>query len=85
MRVQIATGRTHQIRVHAAESGHPIVGDSKYGDREFNRTMAEFGVKRLFLHAQGLQIHQDVLGRGYEFLAKLPEDLRHCIKKLDAA
>src|SRR5512141_3182420 len=45
------TGRTHQIRVHSAHSGHPIAGDEKYGDREFNLRMREFGLRRLFLHA----------------------------------
>jgi 23S rRNA pseudouridine955/2504/2580 synthase len=44
----IATGRTHQIRVHAAHVGHPLAGDAKYGDAAFNRTMAErCGLRRL--------------------------------------
>jgi len=48
------TGRTHQIRVHAAFAGHPIVGDEKYGKRDFNQYMKQQGCKRLFLHAQGI-------------------------------
>jgi 23S rRNA pseudouridine955/2504/2580 synthase len=48
------TGRTHQIRVHAAFAGHPIVGDEKYGKRDFNQYMKQQGLKRLFLHAQGI-------------------------------
>lgn len=54
---RIDTGRTHQIRVHAAHLGHPVVGDDKYGDREINKAFREFGVRRLFLHAQGLTLH----------------------------
>ena len=49
--IAIETGRTHQIRVHSAHIGHPVAGDEKYGDREFNLRMREHGLKRLFLHA----------------------------------
>jgi 23S rRNA pseudouridine955/2504/2580 synthase len=48
------TGRTHQIRVHAQVSGHPIAGDDKYGDREFDKRMRNHGLRRLFLHAASL-------------------------------
>jgi len=48
------TGRTHQIRVHAQVSGHPIAGDDKYGDREFDKRMRTHGLRRLFLHAASL-------------------------------
>ena len=51
MRVILKTGRTHQIRVHAAHIGHPVAGDQKYGDAEFNQTMRALGLNRLFLHA----------------------------------
>jgi 23S rRNA pseudouridine955/2504/2580 synthase len=50
------TGRTHQIRVHAQASGHPVAGDEKYGEREFNRRMREFGLRRLFLHASSVAL-----------------------------
>lgn len=50
--VKPLTGRTHQIRVHAVEAGHPILGDDKYGDKAANK---ELGVKRLLLHAAALQ------------------------------
>lgn len=52
------TGRTHQIRVHARHAGHPIAGDSKYGDDGFDRAIRELGGKRLFLHAHYLRIPQ---------------------------
>ena len=51
LEVTIKTGRTHQIRVHLASAGHPIVGDDKYGDFEVNRLAARNGFKRMFLHA----------------------------------
>ena len=50
--VVIVTGRTHQIRVHAAHCGHPLAGDPRYGDMEFNSTMCDKGLNRMFLHAQ---------------------------------
>lgn len=50
------TGRTHQIRVHAQQAGHPILGDEKYGDRDANAGAAKLGLKRLFLHAASLQL-----------------------------
>lgn len=54
MRVKLITGRTHQIRVHALHSGHPVAGDSKYGDASFNREMAAIGLERLYLHAESI-------------------------------
>jgi len=54
--VRLLTGRTHQIRVHAAAIGHPVAGDSKYGNREFNRSLQRIGLKRMFLHASRLRL-----------------------------
>ena len=51
LEARLLTGRTHQIRVHAAYVGHPIAGDEKYGDHSFNREMRRRGLCRLFLHA----------------------------------
>ena len=55
VRVSLLTGRTHQIRVHSAHRGHPIAGDDKYGENEFNKAMAKIGLNRLFLHAELLK------------------------------
>lgn len=49
------TGRTHQIRVHAAYLGHPTLGDGKYGREQANRDFREKGLRRLFLHAESLR------------------------------
>ncbi len=54
--VKIITGRTHQIRVHCQSAGHPIAGDEKYGDAEFNRFMRQSKIKRLMLHAASLEL-----------------------------
>lgn len=56
MKVTIETGRTHQIRVHALHCGHPILGDSKYGNKTANLNFRKLSLKRLFLHAQQLQL-----------------------------
>ena len=56
MEAQPITGRTHQIRVHAAHAKHPIAGDEKYGSPEFNKYMRKQGLSRLFLHAHELQL-----------------------------
>ena len=59
MKVTIETGRTHQIRVHAQHCEHPIIGDSKYGDKQANQTFRQLDFKRLFLHAQKLYLPLD--------------------------
>lgn len=59
MEVELYTGRTHQIRVHAQHSGHVLAGDDKYGDKDFNKEMRKFGLKRLFLHAHQLRFPWD--------------------------
>jgi 23S rRNA pseudouridine955/2504/2580 synthase len=60
IRVELITGRTHQIRVHCQAHGHEIAGDDKYGDAEFNREMRKQGIRRLMLHAASLELpHSD--------------------------
>ncbi len=70
------TGRTHQIRVHAAHIGHPIAGDTKYGEREFNRDMRRRGLRRLFLHAHELSLTHPAGGHPIHIQAPLPEVLQ---------
>ncbi len=80
MEVELFTGRTHQIRVHAAHSDHPLAGDDKYGDKEFNRQMRKVGLKRLFLHAYQLKFPWD--GGHLEVTSPLDESLESVLKKL---
>ena len=69
LEVELITGRTHQIRAHLGSIGHPLLGDAKYGDRDFNRAYTKFGVKNQLLHAYRLEIPQT----GQTFLAKVPQ------------
>jgi 23S rRNA pseudouridine955/2504/2580 synthase len=76
LEVTIKTGRTHQIRVHLASAGHPIVGDDKYGDFELNRQLTRLGMKRMFLHAWRLRLAHPITGSPIELQAELPPELK---------
>lgn len=71
---QPRTGRTHQIRVHLAAAGHPIVGDERYGNPDVNAKAHAHGMKRLFLHAQSISF-PDLHGNEQHFMAPLADDL----------
>lgn len=83
MQVRIKTGRTHQIRVQAAEMGRPVAGDAKYGDSEFNRVMKGYGLKRLFLHARSLAFAMPATGEPFRVVAPLGADLQHVLDALE--
>jgi len=70
---ELRTGRTHQIRVHLASLGHPIVGDDKYGDEEDSRWFASSGFKRMFLHAASLTFIHPLTGQYLALEATLPD------------
>ena len=74
--VTIKTGRTHQIRVHLASQGHPIAGDDKYGDFEWNKALQKQGLKRMFLHAWRLQFSHPATGKRVELKSNLPSELQ---------
>ena len=81
VRVTIETGRLHQIRLHFATLGYPVVMDEQHGDFRFNRRFRkEYGLKRQFLHAERLKLSH--AGRLREWRAPLPEDLRSTLAKL---
>jgi 23S rRNA pseudouridine955/2504/2580 synthase len=82
MEVDIHTGRTHQIRVHAAFSGHPLAGDEKYGDSAFNLEMRGFGLERLFLHAHSIAFDWPGSGTPAHFSAPLSTDLKAVLDAL---
>jgi 23S rRNA pseudouridine955/2504/2580 synthase len=75
LQLRLMTGRTHQIRVHLAHAGYPVLGDDKYGDFEFNRALARQGVKRLFLHARRLALVHPASKEKLRLEAPLPEDM----------
>jgi 23S rRNA pseudouridine955/2504/2580 synthase len=75
MEVDIPTGRTHQIRVHASFAGHPLLGDDKYGDRARNADLKAYGLKRTFLHAQSLAFEWPGSGVPFHVSAPLPQEL----------
>jgi 23S rRNA pseudouridine955/2504/2580 synthase len=82
LEVRLFTGRTHQIRVHAAYAGHPVAGDEKYGDADFNRQIQGFGLRRLFLHAHSISF-EDPDGRGLVSVsAPLPPELHAVVDSL---
>lgn len=70
LEIRPLTGRTHQIRVHMAASGHPVVGDTRYG-----RIKVTSGCPRLFLHAHRITITHPESGERVSFEAPLPHDL----------
>lgn len=84
LEVELITGRTHQIRVHSLHAGHPLAGDDKYGDPDFNQAMKAFGLRRLFLHAASLRFPWGDDGRALQIEAPLPEALQQVLAALPA-
>jgi 23S rRNA pseudouridine955/2504/2580 synthase len=80
--IELMTGRTHQARVHAAHINHPIAGDEKYGDKGFNRTLRNLGLKRLFLHAASITIEHPGTNQKIKLQAALPDELQMVLKQL---
>ena len=73
--VELKTGRTHQIRVHLTHQGYPLVGDEKYGDEAANKAAKQSGFKRLFLHAERLEIPRPDSTETLRITAPLASDL----------
>lgn len=82
LEVILDTGRTHQVRAHMQSLGHPLAGDGKYGDRDFNRFMKTLGLRRLFLHAQTLTFPHPSTGENVTATAPLDPTLSRCIDTL---
>jgi 23S rRNA pseudouridine955/2504/2580 synthase len=85
MDIEIGTGRTHQIRVHAAYAGHPVAGDEKYGDKQCNDSLRPFGLRRMFLHAHSLQFVKPGTTEQFTITAPLSDELLDVLKKLEDA
>ncbi|MBP7276153.1 MAG: RluA family pseudouridine synthase [Kiritimatiellae bacterium] len=80
LRIRIETGRTHQIRVHLAYLGHPVVGDAQYG--KCTQKNARLGVARQMLHAARLSFQHPGTGERVEFEATWPPDFQNLLLRL---
>ena len=78
---RLETGRTHQVRVHAASAGCPVAGDSRYGDASFNRSLRDLGLRRMFLHASSLTITLPG-AKAYHWQAPVPMELEKILARL---
>jgi len=81
LEIELFTGRTHQIRVHAAHCGHPVAGDDKYGNSDCNRELKKMGLKRLFLHAYRLEFEHPGSGQEMDVIAPLSYELTSVLDK----
>ena len=82
MAIEIGTGRTHQIRVHAAYAGHPVAGDEKYGDKVTDEALRSVGLRRMFLHAHSLEFTHPGTGKRFSIEAPLSEELTTVLTNL---
>lgn len=83
LRVDLLTGRTHQIRVHFSSIKHPIIGDPIYGNEDLNKKFEQlFGLKRQFLHAEELTFTHPKTGKKIILKSKLPQDLQEILNAL---
>lgn len=79
LEAQLKTGRTHQIRVHLAHLGFPILGDEKYGDFGLNRDLKRDGLKRMALHAWRMAYRHPLTAAPMEHVAPLPDGIKSYI------
>ena len=79
--IEIETGRTHQIRAHAASIGHPVAGDKKYISQEYNVMNKLIGLNRIFLHSFYLSFY---FNEQYNFTIDLPDDLKEVLSTLES-
>lgn len=79
LRAHLHTGRTHQIRVHLASVGHPVMGDDTYGGGG-GRRIAGLAPKRHFLHAAWLQMNHPITGAPMDIRSPLPDDLKASLR-----
>lgn len=82
LEAELKSGRTHQIRVHAAHIGFPIAGDDKYGYDVFNKLMKEKGLSRIFLHAAKISFKLSDASSPINVRAELEEELLNVLNKL---
>jgi 23S rRNA pseudouridine1911/1915/1917 synthase len=81
LRAHLHTGRTHQIRVHLASVGHPVMGDDTYGGGG-GRRMVGLAPRRHFLHAAWLQLNHPITGAPMDIRSPLPDDLKASLRAI---
>lgn len=81
--LRLVTGRMHQIRAHALEIGHPVAGDPRYGQADFNASVHALGLRRLFLHA--CRVEFTAAGQRIAVEAPLPDELATVVSRLQSA
>jgi 23S rRNA pseudouridine955/2504/2580 synthase len=84
LEAQLKTGRTHQIRVHLAHLGFPILGDEKYGEFALNKNLKRDGLKRMALHAWRMAFRHPLTAAPLECIAPLPDGIGNYIAAVDA-
>lgn len=85
LEVDLGTGRTHQIRVHASHAGYPVAGDEKYGDRDKDAKLKPYGLSRMFLHAESLTFQRSGSAAPFTVSAPLPDELQAVLEQLQNA
>ncbi len=83
VQAELRTGRTHQIRVHLAAAGHPVLCDDKYGPDDVLQAYARRGYKRMFLHATALHLPHPLTGEPMVFEAALPPEFGQLMTELE--
>ena len=83
LEAQLKTGRTHQIRVHLAHLGFPILGDEKYGDFSLNKDLKRDGLKRMALHAWRMAFRHPLTSGPMECVSPLPDGIGNYIAAVD--
>jgi len=83
--IELRTGRTHQIRVHLAHLGFPILGDEKYGDFALNRDLQKRGLKRMFLHATSMRLPHPQTGNRLDLFSPLPTETENFLNRLESS
>ena len=78
LEVRIKTGRTHQIRLHMASEGHPLLGDSLYGTEKTSKMM-----ERTMLHAWKLHFCQPFTGEQIDITAPIPNDMKELMERIE--
>lgn len=84
LEAQLKTGRTHQIRVHLAHLGFPILGDEKYGEFALNKNLKREGLKRMALHAWRMAFRHPLTAAPLECVAPLPDSIGDYVAAVDA-